>query len=333
MLRGKLYDLALLVISCVFGLFPAVSQAALFKVLVVMSYHEDFYWSKDIKEGIDRALRDKCDITYFYMDTKNHFEKGEEKALEAYKLYQKMRPRGVIASDDNAQSMFVVPYLKNKVSTPIIFCGVNEAPEKYGYPASNVTGVLERSHLIESLSFLKQLVPSVKSIGFMMKDNPTSRAFLKYFNSKSDSYPVEKSEFELPGTLQEAISVAKDFKTRYDALFIDNMGGLPDENGTPLTPEVIIPKLLKLYNKPTLCANMKPVKLGVLCAIIKVTQEQGILAGEMLLKAMEGTRLSQLPIIQNHKGKAVINVTTMKALGIRPAPMALQQVELIKTEE
>jgi len=29
-------------------------------------------------------------------------------------------------ADDNAQSMFVLPYLKDKVKTPVMFCAVEE---------------------------------------------------------------------------------------------------------------------------------------------------------------------------------------------------------------
>ena len=136
----------------VFFSFPQTGESSSFKVLVVMSYHESMPWVKEIKEGIDSEIEGVCDLKYFYMDTKRNIEGGPQKAKEAYAMYLDFRPDGVIAADDNAQSMFVVPYLKNKVKTPVVFCGVNHEPDTYGYPASNITGVLERDHIGESIA-------------------------------------------------------------------------------------------------------------------------------------------------------------------------------------
>jgi ABC-type uncharacterized transport system substrate-binding protein len=52
----------------------------------------------------------------------------------------------------------------------------------------------------------------------------------------------------------------------------------------------------------------------------------------MLLKAMKGTPVSQIPITRNRLGKAIINVTVMKALGIKPKPILLKGTELVRTE-
>jgi ABC-type uncharacterized transport system substrate-binding protein len=52
----------------------------------------------------------------------------------------------------------------------------------------------------------------------------------------------------------------------------------------------------------------------------------------MLLKAMGGTPVSKIPITRNRKGKPIINVTVMKALGITPKPILLKDAELVWTE-
>ena len=145
------------------------SQAAGFKIIVVMSYEAENPWCLQIKEGIDSVLAGTNELQYFYMETKRNLLGGVQKAQEALALYKRFRPDGVIAADDNAQSMFVVPYLKDRVKTPIMFCGVNEAPQKYGYPASNVSGILEHNFIRESIAFAKQLIPSIKTVGFLAK--------------------------------------------------------------------------------------------------------------------------------------------------------------------
>ena len=335
MLREKLYCFGVLAVFCICGLFPQTSQAAdKFKVLVVMSYDEDYPWNKEIKEGIDCSVpAETCEMKYFYMDTKRNPQGGEEKAKEAYTLYQEFQPDGVIAADDNAQSMFVVPYLKDKVRTPIMFCGVNATPEKYGYPGSNVSGILERQHLRESIAFVQQLVPSVKVLGVMTADNPTGRALVQIIQSNSDTYSVESVIFKLPKKLKEAVTMAKELREQCDVLLLHALQGLRDESGKALTEKDVVPILTETFGKPTIGGVIYMVKYGVLCAIISRGQEQGETAAKMLLQAMQGTPLSQIPITRNKNGKAFINVITMKALGIKPKPMALKGVELVKTEK
>ena len=66
--------------------------------------------------------------------------------------------------------------------------------------------------------------------------------------------------------------------------------------------------------------------------MVKTGQEQGQTAAKMLLKAMQGTPLSEIPITRNYKGKRVINVTVMEALGIKPKPIVLLGAELVRTQ-
>ncbi len=319
------------------GLYPAMAEESKkFKVLAVMSYDNSFFWNKDLKEGIDSILEDKCDITYVYLDTwrsKDNLEKGHEKAKEAYELYLKLQPDGVIASDDNAQSMFVVPYLKDKVKTPIIFCGVNEEIQTYGYPAQNITGVTEVAHFRESIAFVQQIVPSVKTVGYIMLDRSTAQGFLKQFNKEKDTYPAKSSDFKLVKTLEEANAVIDDFKTTCDALFIDNMEGLTDASGMPLSEKEAVQLLTRRFARPSFCCNTKNVEFGVLCAVVKFGKEQGTLGAEMLLKAMNGTPISDLPVTKNTQGKRMLNVTVMKELGIKPQTEVLRKTEVVKTED
>jgi len=334
MSEPKLYRLFMVsLVFCICGLFPEGSRAAQFKVLVVMSYDEIYPWVAEIKEGIDSVLADNCRLQYFYMDTKRNMKSAPAKAKAAYDLYQKFRPDGVIASDDNAQSEFVLPYLKDKVKTPVMFCGVNLEPEKYGYPASNVSGILERLHVRESVTFVQQLTSFVRTFGYIAKSSPSGKAVLKQIQREQDTYPAEFTNFKSPKTYEEAVSMTKELREKCDALFMETMHGITDDKGRRFRDKEIIPILMKAFGKPTVGANMYHVKDGILCAVIKTGQEQGETAAKMLLKAMRGTPVSEIPITRNHKGKRMINVTTLKALGIRPRPNVLINAELVKTSK
>jgi ABC-type uncharacterized transport system substrate-binding protein len=315
------------------GMFVPAIEAASCKVLVVMSYEEINPWCIEIKEGVDSALANTCELTYFYMDTKINLEGGKEKAKEAYSLLRELQPDGVITADDNAQWMFVLPYLKDKVDMPVMFCGVNAEAAKYGYPASNVSGTLERGHIRESIAFAKQLVPSIKTVGFLAKESPSGKALLRQVKTESGTYAAKVTTFELVRTVKELVAAGKKLKEQCDVIYMDSVEGIFDEEGRPLENKEIVHVLSKVFDKPIIGANQYHVEQGALCAVVKTGQEQGRTAANMLLKAIQGTAVNELPITRNYKGRRVINVTVMETLGIKPRPIVLLGAKLVRTEK
>lgn len=312
-------------------LTPLKSLSAPFKVLVVMSYDEAYGWEKEIREGIETTLGENAVVKYIYMDTKNQLAKGPQKAEEAFELYKAFQPDGVIAADDNAQSMFVVPYLKDTVVTPVMFCGVNADLENYGYPATNVSGISERLHIGESIAFAQQLVPSISKVGYIQKDGPSGRASMQQYMNESANYPVQSVGFKLPKTFAESKKMVADFRNEADAIFFETLEGIPDENGKPLNDRAVIPLFSEIFNKPIISNNLYHVEYGSLCAVVKSGQEQGEVAAKKLLQAMTGTPVSEIPVEENQKGQPVLNVTVMEDLGIKPKPIVLKGVKLVRT--
>jgi ABC-type uncharacterized transport system substrate-binding protein len=310
--------------------WPANIQAAKFKVLVVMSYEEDNPWCKEIKEGIESILSGTSEIVYVYMDTKINLENGPEKAKQAYALFQQIKPDGVITADDNAQKLFVLPYLKDRYETPVMFCGVNAEAEQYGFPTPSVSGILERGHIRESLALAKQFVPSIQSVAFLTKESPSGRALLRQVESESEKYIVNTS-FHLVNSLNELSALDEILNKQSDAIYIDSMEGVKGVAGKPLSTKDVIKHLIDKYHKPIIGANQYHVEQGALCAVVKTGQEQGRTAAEMLQRAMQGTPVAQIPIVQNFKGKRVINVTAMKALNLRVRPIVLLGAKLVKS--
>ena len=78
------------------------------------------------------------------MDTKRN--KSDEYKIavgrEARDLILSWQPDVVITADDNAAKYLIQPYFKDS-ATPFVFCGVNWTAEEYGFPYSNVTGIVE----------------------------------------------------------------------------------------------------------------------------------------------------------------------------------------------
>ncbi|GBC63340.1 hypothetical protein DENIS_4334 [Desulfonema ishimotonii] len=315
------------------GCWAPTALAQKKKVLVVFSYEADYLWDIELKDGIDGVLSDSCEIRYFYMNTKKHLEESKQRGEEAYALWQEYQPDGVIAMDDNAQQDFVIPFLRDKVRTPVIFGGVNEEPETYGYPASNVSGILDRFHIGESIAMAQQLVPEIETVGFVMKESPTARYLKIQIDRESSDYPAKVVAVKMPKTKKEALEMTGTLKGQCDLLYVAVMTGLKDENGNPMSEREAVRMVADAFGKATITNLEGNVKNGTLCAVVKTGQEQGSVAAEMLLKAMNGTPFSELPIVRNRHGKRVLNATVMKKLGIRPDPMVLRGAKLVKTEQ
>jgi ABC-type uncharacterized transport system substrate-binding protein len=309
---------------------PAFAQGQ--RVLVIMSYDAGYVWEQDIRSGIQTLLANQAHLRFFYMDTKNDFPGGGHKARAALAVFNDFKPHGVIAADDNAQSLFVVPYLRNKVDTPVIFCGVNAGPETYGYPAANVTGVVERLHIRETIAFAQMLSSGIKTVGFLTRPNPTTAAILTQIESERTSYSVNSLPISQVNTLTEAVEAVDRLRRRCDALYLVNLNGLLDEKGAPMLEPDLIGPLCKRFGKPTMGSSPYHVKAGALLTVANSGHEQGELAARMLITHLAGTPLVELPISHNRKGQRMINLSTMRALGIQPVPATLVGVTFYEGE-
>ena len=62
-------------------------------------------------------------------------------------------------------------------------------------------------------------------------------------------------------------------------------------------------------------------------------REQGELAARHVKAILSGARPEALPLLQNQRGKRVVNVTTMRELELRPRPIDLLGVDLVRSRE
>ena len=168
----KMKNLCLLLIAISLLLsasHPIYARPQKHRILYVNSYHRGYQWSDDIEKGLLKALsirikpdgsfnpsESNVDLRIFRMDTKiNRSEAFKRKAALAAKgLIEHYRPDLIICSDDNAAKYLIVPYYINS-AFPVVFCGLNWDASVYGFPARNVTGMVEVDPLSETLDLLK----------------------------------------------------------------------------------------------------------------------------------------------------------------------------------
>ena len=100
---------------------------------------------------------------------------------------------------------------------PVVFTGVDADPSKYGYPAANVTGVIERPHFKESLALAQRLRP-IKRIAVLSCHDSTSILALGFM--KQEQLDVEVAEWLMVDDFDDWKKAVERFNHSVDAIVI-----------------------------------------------------------------------------------------------------------------
>ena len=322
--------MAVIAISVFMGIWGYASTVAACKVLVVSSYHESFFDDPVMKASTKEGLGPACAVTYLYLEAFTDPSGVDAKAREVFAHYQAMQPDGVIAVGEQAQEAFVVPYLREKVKTPVMFCGL-PSPEKFGYPAANVSGISLHEPVGDAIVFAQQLVPEIATVGLLFADEPPAHNVIKQITSERDTYPVTLLEPVVAATAEEAVEQAAALKDQCDALLIGPISKVVSADNADFPSEqVLFAAIRQAFGKATFALLLTYVEAGLLGGVGRVEEEHSLVAAEMLQKAMSGTPFAELPIRQEQFGQRVVNKTVLKELGITPSRQLLMGVEIVE---
>lgn len=312
---------------------PASAPAAALprRVLLVQSYHADYPWVAAIDQGVGERLR-QANIPFeiFYMDTKRKTEdawKRESGAL-ANKKVELYQPGVIIAADDNAQQFFGKSHVDGE--TPVVFCGVNHDPTRYGYPARNVTGIIERPNLKQTLELMAR-VKSIKTFALISDDDPTSVGTLNYLKqAKTEQTLVEARNI---GKFEDWQKAVREFSGKVDALGIFNYHTLK-KTGQALSmdPREVMDWTIANLTIPSMGFQDFTVQDGALLGVAESGVEQGHKAAEYAIKILDGTPPSALPVVPNELGTMMLNKTTLAQLKLEIDDSRLSDVKVVTTE-
>jgi ABC-type uncharacterized transport system substrate-binding protein len=285
------------------------------RVLLVQSYHPEYAWVETVTQGVKEAMQGSgLALEIMYMDTKRHTDEAWkiDAGNRASRKVEEYKPDIVLTNDDDAQQYFARAYVGK--SLPIVFCGVDADPSKYGYPAANVTGVIERPHFKESLVLAQRLRP-IRRIAVMSSHDTTSIAALGFM--KQEQLDVEVTEWLMPDDFDQWKVAVKRFNSTVDALVIRSYqavkkpGGLENED-----PKDVVGWTVQNATIPTIAFHDFEIKDGILVGVVKSGQEYGRQAMEYGLQILGGTSPGTLPITKTKLGVRMVNRDTARKLGI-----------------
>ena len=187
-------------------------------MLLVHSYHQGYRWVDTITEGVRSAIQGTgLELDIFCMDAKRHTDEAWkiDAGRRARKRVDEYHPDIILAADDDAQEYFATFYLNTAL--PVVFTGVDADPSKYGYPAANVTGVIERPHFKESLALAQRLRP-IKRIAVLSCHDSTSILALGFM--KQEQLDVEVAEWLMVDDFDGWKKAVERFNRSVDAIVI-----------------------------------------------------------------------------------------------------------------
>ena len=309
---------------CLFTLFTFTPPAACAtkKIIFIDSYHPDYYWSNGLLQGIRKSLEDsEHDLKVHYMDTKN--KRSEREKKEAGKLAKQVieafAPDVIIASDDNASQYLIAPYYRG-AQTPVIFCGLNWNPSKYGYPAPNVTGMREVEH-IPALLLQLQKYSNGSEIGFIGLNSLSQAGKLRMLQEK---YGVAWNHHVLVDTYSQWKAAYLALQEKVDAIYISNFAGIKGWDGEDFK------KVVRSQSKIPSGAAIDWAKDYAMITVAKSAEEQGRWAGQTALRILNGESPQDIPITENKSGTLYLNMGIADSLNITFDPQTIKRASIIR---
>ena len=310
-MRGKTFTIAFIGVLALGamaagGYYFTAGKLGQPRVLFIDSYHQGYPWSDGITTGIENVFSNAdVDLMIHRMDTKRNTSEEfmKQAALKAKAAIDEFDPDVVIATDDNAQKYLVVPYYRGS-DLPFVFAGVNWDASPYGYPASNVTGMIEVSRPDQLLNILRTLSGGV-TIGSLTGDTATSHKehehYAKHLGITFDRDVYVKSFEEW----KQAYTTLQD---EVDILLMYNNAGIAGWNDEEAVRFV-------RQNSKIPSGSVQPwMAPYVLIAYTKDAQEQGEWAATTALQILEGISPSGIPMTTNRRGNMMINSSLAQRL-------------------
>ena len=210
-------------------------------ILLIESYHAEYDWDACYIKAIKEQLSSHT-IKIFEMDTKRLPQSmHQEKANEAWKKINEIKPDYVILGDDNA-----LKYLGKRLSKtniPTVFMGINHNPRDYFESKMlprNMTGIIERPLVNRAIVDIQKIIPTVKKILILFDDGITSNATItpEMKTGRLVNIAVEYRQIGTQTGWEKSIQNAK--KQGFDAILIGLYHTITNDEGKHVAAEDIM---------------------------------------------------------------------------------------------
>jgi ABC-type uncharacterized transport system substrate-binding protein len=314
---------------------PVRAAPQRWRIAHVMSFESPWRWTDGQFAGFQQALAaPDAEYGVFQMDVKRYREPAAkaERGRLAREWIEQWQPDLVYLSDDDAVAEVARPYAGRAL--PVVFSGVNRTLAEHGLAgAPNVTGVLEREHVVESLRLLRALVPPARRLAVIC-----DRASI-YWDAVIER--VREQAAELPQIELAAVDRVtrySDFQQRIeayqrtvDAVLVLGVFGLQDGDGRSVPYTELARWMVAQSRLPDLSFWIDRVHYGTLASVTVSEHEQGRAAGRLAAAILrEGRAPDSLPVRATTLGQPALNLARARQLGITVRSTELLSCEVVR---
>jgi len=289
------------------ALGAAEAQAA--RCLFVSSYHQGYAWSDGVERGLRSVLEGRCELRQYDMDTKRNKDEAsiEAAALEAKRIIDTWRPDVVITADDNAAKYLVVPYYRDQ-PVPIVFAGVNWTAKEYGFPFSNVTGMVEVAPIRPMLEAALETVGGQGPAFYLGADTLTERKNLARFEAAAKELGLALDS-RLVSTAGEWMHTHAAIQNSHAFLVVGSYSGIVDWE--PRRDEIAAAVLRQ--SRKLSVTNHGWMMPFTMLGLTKIPEEHGEWSAQAALAILDGMRPTDIPIIANRQWDVWVNDALVSA--------------------
>lgn len=313
--------------------FP--SPARPYRILHIMSYHSPWEWTDDQLKGFQDGLG-SLPVQYkvLQMDAKRRSSEAwlQAASRQADAFIREWKPDLVYINDDIAQKYVTRRYINT--ATPFVFGAVNADPDTYGFTgSSNITGVLEREHIVETISLLKEIVPSVTKIAVVVDDDPTWDSVLGRLHqlARTRLKDCQFVSWDRPRTFAEYKAKILSYQKSADAIGLLGVHTFKGADGRNVPWQEVLTWTARNSTLPDFSFWKDRIGFGTLCAVYVSGYEQGLAAGRIARRILyEGKKPSDIPIKPTIKGKPIISLARARRLHLKLKSGLLLTAEIVR---
>ena len=296
-------------LACLAFCLASPSWADLPRCLFVSSYHPGYAWSDGVQRGIDAVLRGRCELRQFDMDTKRHKTQADKEAAarRARALIEQWHPQVVIAADDNAARYLIAPYFRD-AAIPFVFCGVNWSVAEYGFPYSNVTGMIEVAPVRSLIREAQLLTGNGDRFFYLAADTATERKNLARFQKVAEALGLSV-EYRLVSRRDQWVAAYRRAQD-HPYLVIGSHASIADWNFAAAR------RAIAGHTRRLSVTSHEWIMSMSMLGFTKIPAEQGRWAAEAALAILEGVKPPEIPIIANQRWDLWMNESLLREAGI-----------------
>jgi ABC-type uncharacterized transport system substrate-binding protein len=300
---------------------PARADLAGKKILWVDSYHEGNAWNDGIGRGIAAALQGSgVELRIERMDTARRAGEphAREAAARAKAAVESFKPDVLIVTDDAAARYVAAPFYRGG-TLPVVFAGVNWDAGAYGFPAPNVTGMIEVDLVPPLVRALREHAKGDR-VAYLSGDTQTQAKVVAIY---SERFFQGRMQVRLVRSFEAFRRAFVELQGQADMLLTGNYAGIEDWDEAAARDF-----MLRNTRIPTgyVDGYMTPL---VLVTMGKVPEEQGEHAAGVALKILRGARPADIPVAENQRAVLGLNLELADRLGVAFAPSMLKNAGIV----